>query len=280
MKKYMIVLSALTTGCGQSHPKSTDLSLTDTEFYGKKYYFGFAEQLDGSMGQETRFDVKHTNDIFASNEGGDYQSNEIIDQTVNVSNVRGVWDHLHSEITSDDMYVQYSSGHGSESALGIGLTYSEIRDRSLALGAKETILFLMACHSGGLTEEFDRDRARWSDFAAKNKTLFVMASSTRDQLSSTGPGTDHDEPAGVDGSAGSAFGHALWKALLGYADGAVDGLTDGFLTLGEIEAYTKMETLRIGGHTPVTTGIYDPEMVMAAVPSRTFRSRQEGESAM
>ncbi len=62
-----------------------------------------------------------------------------------------------------------------------------------------------------------------------------MASSRADEESSTGSGHDPDEPSGPNGSAGSAFGHSVWKALIGYADKTEHGGNgDGFVTLDEI----------------------------------------------
>src|SRR5678816_4426417 len=98
----------------------------------------------------------------------------------------------------------------------------------------------------------------------------VLASSRPEEESSTGPHTDEDEPNGPDGSAGSAFGHALWKALIGYSDGYVDGVKDGFISLGEIRDFSIKKTLDVGGHTPVYTGAYNPSLIMNKVPSKEF----------
>ncbi len=87
------------------------------------------------------------------------------------------------------------------------------------------------------------------------RSLMVMSSSTVAENSSTGPGTDPDQPNSPNGSAGSAFGHALWKALIGYSDGALDGVKDGFLSLGEIREFTITKTKQVGGHTPDYTGV-------------------------
>src|SRR5690606_28337925 len=96
--------------------------------------------------------------------------------------------------------------------------------------------------------------------------------------SSTGPGRDEDEPNGPNGSAGSAFGHALWKALIGDADGYVDGVKDGYLDLNEIIKFTTDKTRRIGGHTPVHTGSFNPHLVMNKVPGEEFLATLEHSS--
>jgi len=98
----------------------------------------------------------------------------------------------------------------------------------------------------------------------------VMSSARPDETSVTGPGTDDDEPNGPNGSAGSAFGYSLWKGLIGYSDGFVDGVKDGFISLGEIRDYTRWKTMDIGGHTPQITGVFNPSLIMNRVPSKAF----------
>jgi len=242
-------------------------SLTNYGYTGQKHYFGFAEQLDGFMGNETKFDVKHTHDIFTTTLGGEYKSNYLTDTYVDGAKIKGVWRRVGQEIKPDDMYVQYSSGHGFERGLGVGVSYDEIRDNALGFKARETIVFIMACHSGGLIDSFKRKESEWKNFREQGKALYVLASSRTDQLSSTGPGRDGEEPGGPNGSAGSAFGHALWKALIGHADGFVDGVADGFLALDEIDSYVKHKTKAVGGHDPVSTGSYEPGLIMNRVPA-------------
>jgi hypothetical protein len=95
-----------------------------------------------------------------------------------------------------------------------------------------------------------------------------MASSKANEESSTGPGRDPDEPNGPNGSAGSAYGHALWKALIGYADKTSNGGNgDGVVTLAEVIKYVVADTQREGGHTPIYTGSYDPQLKIAKTPT-------------
>ena len=54
------------------------------------------------------------------------------------------------------------------------------------------------------------------------------------------------------------------------ADGYVDGVKDGYITLDEIVKYATWKTRRVGGHTPVTTGTYNKHVVMNRVPPREF----------
>lgn len=249
-------------------------SLTGPDYKGKKYYLGFGAAMSfdpTSMQNEVKYDVLHTHDIFTKEVGGNYIGVKFTSyKDANQKNITNAWSDIKNKIGSDDMYVQYSSGHGSESGLAVGVDYDQIRDTTLAFNAKETVLFIMACHSGGLVSAFDSKKTEWEDFQSKGKTLFVMASSKHSENSSTGPGTDAEEPNGGEGTAGSAFGHSLWKALIGHADGEVDGVKDGYLSLEEIEKFTVKKTLEIGGHTPVSTGAYDPKLLMNRVPSRAF----------
>lgn len=265
-------LAALATACGSAQDSGSGVkSLTDADYTGKKYYFGFGSNGNGntSMDNEVKYDVQHTHDIFTKNVGGDYIGTKLIGTSqVNGRAIKGQWSTLQSQMKPDDMFVQYSSGHGYQGGLAAGVTYRDIIDGTLALNAKETVIFTMACYSGGLVDAFNAQRSRWQDYRSKGKTLFVMASSTAGEESSTGPGTDPDEPRGPNGSAGSAYGHSLWKALIGYADKRANGGDgDGVVTLKEITDYVVPDVQRNGGHTPVFTGAYDPELKIARTPT-------------
>jgi hypothetical protein len=151
-----------------------------------------------------------------------------------------------------------------------GVSYNEIRNAVLSMPAKEKIVFIMACYSGNLVNSFNQQRAQWENYQSTGRNLLVFASSKPNEESSTGPITDSDEPNGPSGSAGSAYGHALWKSLIGYADGYVDGVKDGFLTLDEIIKYTTRRTQQIGGHTPIFTGSFNANLIMNKVPGEDF----------
>ncbi len=278
MKALLIFASlasvGLLTACGEK-PRDVSFtrSLSGDDFAGQKYYFGWgaAGQGDPSMmHNEVRYDVLHTHDIFTNRVGGTYIGTTETGTQVNRSLIQGHWSRLGGQMTRDDMFVQYSSGHGSQSGLGVGVSYDEIRDNALNYAANEVVIFTMACYSGGLVNSFNNARSRWSDWGNQGRTLFVMSSSTVYEESSTGPGTDPDQPGSPYGSAGSAFGHALWKSLIGYADGFMDGVKDGYVSLDEIAEYTKSKTQAIGGHTPQITGVYNERLVMNRVPPRAF----------
>jgi hypothetical protein len=260
-------------GCGSEtaiDSGSTLSSLTGKNFTGKKYYFGWGSAGEGdpmSMQNETKYDVLHTHEIFTNQLGGSYTGTKLVDSISN-EQINSSFGQIKSAVTANDMFVQYSAGHGFEQGLQYGGNYDEIASRVLSLPAKEIIVFTMACHSGGLVDAFNSMQSQWSGFAAQGRTLYVMSSSTVQQTSSTGPGVD-SQVAGPEGSAGSAFGHALWKALAGQADGAYDGIKDGYIELGEIETYVKRRTREIGGHDPVTTGTYNAGLIMNRVPTST-----------
>jgi hypothetical protein len=246
-------------------------SLTGPDFKGQKYYFGWGMNDNGNpeMDNEVQFDVTHTHDIFTKAVGGDYVGSTLIGQDqVNGEAITSQWKALTAKMSSSDMYLQYSSGHGYPGGLEAGVDYNAIIDAALAMPAKEIVIFTMACFSGGLVDAFNDQKDRWADFQKQGRTLFVMASSTADEESSTGPGTDPDEPNGDDGSAGSAFGHALWKALIGYADKTENGGNgDGFISLDEITKYVVSDSQAEGNQTPVFTGAYDPTLKIAEKPT-------------
>lgn len=262
----LFVVAALATiSCGKEPGTSRLGSITGPDYEGKKHYFGWGEHLSGFMGNETKYDVQHTHNLFTSVHGGDYLGRQLTGRPFDEDDIQREWNAIRSNFTPDDMFVQYSSGHGYHNGLAVGVTYDQMRDYALSLNARETIVFTMACYSGNLVDSFNERRAEWQDHRAQGRNLFVMASSESDDTSSTGPGRDPDEPNGPNGSAGSAFGHALWKALIGYADRQGNG--DGKISLQEIITYTVRKTQQVGGHTPVYTGSYDPALVIAKVPS-------------
>jgi len=281
MKRLIASFFVLTlAGCGAQQPSTTQ-SITDGDYHGKKYYFGWGAAMAGdpsSMQNEVAYDVKHTADVFTKDIGGDYIGKQLTGhQNVNRAAIKAEWDRLTNTMLWNDMYLQYSSGHGSESGLAVGVSYDDIRDAVLAMPAQEKIILTMACHSGALVDSFNERRSEWESYGIGGRTLFVMGSSPADENSATGPGRDNDEPSGPNGSAGSAFGHAVWKAIIGYADGYNGGEKDGKVTLGEFIDYTKFRTNEVGGHTPVMAGVYDRELVLVKVPSAEVIEALEAE---
>ena len=255
--------------CGKNPGTANLSSITEPDYTGTKHYFGWGEYLTGFMGNETKYDVQHTHDLFTSGLGGDYEGRKLTVQEFDQDEIQREWNSIRDNFKPEDMYVQYSSGHGYDDGLAVGVRYDEMRDYAMSLNARETIVFTMACYSGNLVDSFNARKREWENHRAEGRTLFVMASSESDDTSSTGPGRDPDEPNGPNGSAGSAFGHSLWKALIGYADRKGNGMTgnaDGKISLQEIIAFTVKKTQQIGGHTPVFTGSYDPALVIAKVP--------------
>lgn len=255
--------------CGKNPGSANLSSITEPDYTGTKHYFGWGEYLAGFMGNETKYDVQHTHDLFTSGLGGDYEGRKLTVQEFDQDEIQREWNSIRDNFKPEDMYVQYSSGHGYDDGLAVGVRYDEMRDYAMSLNARETIVFTMACYSGNLVDSFDARKREWENHRAEGRTLFVMASSESDDTSSTGPGRDPDEPNGPNGSAGSAFGHSLWKALIGYADRKGNGMTgnaDGKISLKEIIDFTVKKTQQIGGHTPVFTGSYDPALVIAKVP--------------
>lgn len=253
--------------CGS---ETTNLkSITGPDYQGQKYYFGWGLNGNGDeeMDNEVKYDVLHTHDIFTKDVGGDYIGTKLIgEDQVSGSKIKTQWRTLTNKMKSNDMYLQYSSGHGYPGGLAAGVNYTDIVNAALGMPAQEVVIFTMACYSGGLVDAFDEAKTRWQDYPSKGKTLFVMASSTADQESSTGPGNDVDEPNGPDGSAGSAFGHALWKAIIGYADKTQGGGNgDGMITLGEIIDYVVKDTQDV--QQAVYTGAYNRALQIAKVPS-------------
>ena len=269
LKSLALVLLMTLSACNAPKDEISRIkSLTSNNYTGKKYYFGWghADTNDPeNMQNETKYDVLHTHEIFTKGLGGKYDGTKLVGGGSTPA-IISAFSQIKSVIRSEDMYVQYSSGHGFEDGLQFGGTYSEIAERILSLPAKEIIVFTMACHSGGLVDMLNQNKALWSDLKSKGRTLYVMSSSKVSQTSSTGPDQLSEGPYG---SAGSAFGHSLWKALLGEADGSYDGVKDGFIDLGEVENYVKKRTKELGGHDPVTTGIYNTGLIMNRVPGST-----------
>lgn len=276
----LVFAVTLLASCGEiRRSASLTRSLTGDDFTGKKYYLGWGAAMSSDpshMHNEVKYDVLHTHGIFTNQVGGNYLGTTDIGSQVNRSIVTKQWQALAQKMTPDDMFVQYSSGHGSRSGLAVGVSYNEIRDNALSYPAKEIVMFTMACYSGNLVNAFNNARTRWENFPQQGRSLLVMASSSASESSSTGPGRDPDQPDSPYGSAGSAFGHALWKSLIGYADGYIDGVKDGYITFEEIVEFTKKKTKDIGGHTPQITGAYNGNVIMNRVPPRAFFESLDG----
>lgn len=279
---FLFLTATAITACGPGHIDNGATgsigdagfnSLSNSDYKGKKFYLGWGAAMSddpSEMQNEVKYDVLHTQEIFTQKWGGNYSGQQLIASQVTGSAVHQKWNDMNAQLHPEDMYVQYSSGHGYEGGLAVGLTYDDIIDQLMKMKNKEVIVFVMACYSGGLVDRLNERKSEWADWEKQGRTLFVLASSPASQESSTGPGTDSDEPTGPDGSAGSAFGYSLWKALIGYADGSVDGVKDGYVSLGEILAYTTQKTLAVGGHKPVYTGTFNPNLIMNRVPPKAY----------
>lgn len=272
---FMVLLS-LMNACGGGNSNNAHLgSVTGDDFQGKKYFFAWAEALDGFMGNEVRFDARHVGYTFTNQWGGRYEGKTLVNAAdVKRGPLLATLDDYIKKLGPKDMFVQYSAGHGVETMLGIGITYKEMRDKILAMKAKEIIIFTMACYSGGLVEAFEKNKADWKKFKAEGRTLFVMSSSQKDQVSYSGPNLDDEEPIKLQGAAGSLFGHALWKAFMGYSDGyGSGGVKDGKLTLGEIRDFVIDQT-KAKGQTPSVIGIYDDNLVMSTIPPKVTGNQE------
>lgn len=259
------------SSCGPNTEFDRIKGLTDESFGGKKYYLGWGAASSGDpdkMHNEVRYDVQHTSDVFTKDLGGSYNGTTIFGAEARGSRIVEKWEEYKTTMTKNDMYIQYSSGHGMQSGLAIGLSWRDMTRHLLELPSKETIIFTMACYSGNFVDAMNAQKSTWQNRNEEGRTLFLMSSSRSSETSSTGPGVDKTQP-GPDGSAGSAYGHALWKALSGLADGSVDGIKDGYLSLEEISVYTIKRTKELGGHTPVITGSYNPGLLMSRVPGNS-----------
>lgn len=286
MLKFLAPLLLL-TACGPVLDRGADdgdyalvRSLTGQSFTAKKYYVGWGVNGNGNgmMDNEVAYDVYHTHDIFTKKVGGDYQGTKLIDNQANASGVRNAWKDLGGKIKPDDMYVQYSSGHGvpGGQTLGNGLSYSEFVTNAKTWQARETVILTMACYSGGMVETFKQNEAQFDAMKQANKVLYVMGSSPRSQESSTGPSSD--------GKAGSAFGHSVWKALTNgttedgkTADGFVDGVKDGMIDLSELQAFVTQKTNEVGGHLPQSWGFNYDHLIINEIPDGTYVASLEAE---
>lgn len=285
-RNALAFIEALEEGVGNIQFRS----LTPDDPFSKKYYLGIGRASNTDpmiMQNEVKYDVQHTHDIFTQKWGGNYIGKTLIGRNEATRNIiLKSWQDIFKEMTFDDMYVQYSSSHGSEVGLHFQndmVRYDEIRDNVLQMPAREIVVFIMACHSGALVNSFKNRETVWRNWNKRGKTLFVMASSHANSDSIGGPNVDPEEKAKSTGSAGSAFGHALWKALIGHADGALDGVKDGFISLGELESYTIHKTQQVSSgsfqHTPVVTGSYSPSIIMNQVPPKEVAAMLEKKGA-
>ena len=247
----------------------------------KKIFFGFREVLSNSeMNNETRADNEHIANITKDANGGGYLTNSSFEKGYLETREGGgqqigaEYNRILSTMGQGDMYLQMSAGHGYEGGanggVAVGVTHQDIADQAFAMldkGASEVVIFMMACFSGGLVEAFQQD-PRLQKYG-KDKTIFVMSSSRSSETSSTLSAAGDGKMGGQAGTAGSAFGNALWRAMRGDADQAQNGGNDdGIVTLGEVVAFATELTKDQGNHTPtVLQGHYDPALPIVCIPN-------------
>src|SRR4051812_4793464 len=113
INKSIVIIATLSAcaslfSCGMHKSHIDDVSevrsLTGIGYTGKKYYFGWGmnDNGNGEMDNEVKYDVKHTNDIFTKNIGGDYLGTTLIGQeAVNGSAIKSEWRTLASQMSAN-----------------------------------------------------------------------------------------------------------------------------------------------------------------------------------
>lgn len=181
-------------------------------------------------------------------------------------------------LDNDDTFVFYIHTHGTTRGMPLfKMTFDELRNRLLAIPAKNVIAFIMTCHSGSLVEKFDEVSRRWEGRREEGRNLLVFSAVAPDEQGSV---SVHDE-------CGNPFSYAVERAVKPVSqrrrphrfDGA-DGFSpyrkdwdrwrrrSGAVSMGELDRYIIEITKWADDHVaynagqsrknPMSTGSYRP----------------------
>lgn len=196
-----------------------------------------------------------------------------------------------STMDTNDIIVIYSHTHGLKTDVNragglllgrsqpenpLVLSWPDYAEQLLNLPAKTVVVLTMACHSGALVDYLNTDektKSLWQTRKESGRNFLVITSQDAESLSN---------PRQIDGEVINPFTYAVRKALEGKADGYRKGGTygqpDGKITLGELADFIPDETrehTRTGDESndpkPRITGSFDPETVIAELPSQKSR---------
>lgn len=178
------------------------------------------------------------------------------------------------QLTSSDTLIIYSHTHGVKNNFkegeewgGIildingsilphnGVTiWSDYADAILEIPAKNVIILIMSCYSGGFVDYLRTIEERWINRAEEGRNFLVITSQNNSLTS---------DPVRINGELYNPFTASVEMALQGKADGFNTGITDGLVTLDELVGYILITTNQLDkGAFPQSIGSYEGGSVL------------------
>jgi len=178
------------------------------------------------------------------------------------------------ELENQDTLIIYSHTHGVKNGFKEGEPWGGIRldirgdtlphqgvtiwsdyaDALLAIPAKNVVVLLMCCFSGGFVDYLKEIEDRWKTRAETGRNFLVITSQNRDLTS---------DPVLIEGELYNPFTSAVERALKGKADGYIAGKPDGAVTLEELVSFVMDTTRKLSDRAfPQSIGSYDKGEVL------------------
>jgi len=120
--------------------------------------------------------------------------------------------------------------------------------------AKNVIVLVMACYSGGLFDYLKTTEDKWVNRKEEGRNFLVITSQNNSSTS---------DPVPINGEMYNPFSAAVERDFQGEADGFSTGITDGQVTLEELNGYILETTHKLSSRAfPQSIGSYDPDIVL------------------
>jgi len=270
-------------------PISSLKAVTDWSKYHHQHFFAFNKALlknDLELQQRGVVSVKRVS--FATSMIPRFQVNTLIEPALSFEDyvkkpikmkvsqqiVFDQLDRYKKELTSSDTLILYSHTHGIKNNFkegeewgGIildvngatlphnGVTiWSDYANALLAIPAKNVIVLVMACYSGGFIDYLNTIQDKWINRSKEGRNFLVITSQNNSLTS---------DPVRIKGELYNPFTASVERALQGDADGFLSGGPDGQITLEEFIGYITTTTHQLDNRAfPQSIGSYDGKEVL------------------
>ena len=189
------------------------------------------------------------------------------------------------ELSNQDTLIIYSHTHGvknqfkegepwggmrldikGETLPHQGVTiWSDYADALLSIPAKNVVVLVMCCYSGGFVDYLRKIENQWKNRAETGRNFLVITSQNNILTS---------DPVRIDGETYNPFTSAVERALQGKADGYKSGKPDGAVTLEEFVSFLMDTTHKLSDQAfPQSIGSYNKGEVLYSLNSPMDRGK-------
>ena len=189
------------------------------------------------------------------------------------------------ELGNQDTLIIYSHSHGVKNQFKEGepwggmrldikgdtlphqgvTIWSDYADALLSIPAKNVIVLVMCCYSGGFVDYLREIEDRWKNRTETGRNFLVITSQNNSLTS---------DPVRIDGETYNPFTSAVEQALQGKADGYKSGNPDGAVTLEEFVSFIMDTTHKLSGQAfPQSIGSYNKGEVLYSLNYPMDRGR-------